>query len=115
MPDRSQLPPAEFRGGMRDAWFGVGVTFPFGHLKFDESDLLMWRNGARLDAKRAKVRTIELWTTLTFPAGTRVRVIWNDGTRAPEIFFALRGEEVRDAFALRGWPVEQRRWGRSSQ
>jgi hypothetical protein len=92
-----------FVGALRRRPFGWGVSWPFGHLEFDATDLKMWGMGTELNVSKGDVRAIALRPGLL--AGVAY-VVYKDGRRSELYFAGPRRSTLRHALRQRGWPTE---------
>lgn len=104
-PDESVNAKASFRGGVRERPAGWGVSAPFGHLEFDDSELYIWGAGMDLRVVKGAVEGIRLSAGIL---ASRVSVVWPDGSLADVYFAALGRRAIRKALRKRGWPVIER-------
>ena len=103
-------PCAAFRGGIRSAVaLGSGVSFPFGHLAFDQAELSIFGAGWHLNVQRNDVRWVRISPGIL---AVKVSVIGTDGTQRDPYFAALSRGLIRAALIECGWPIiEDRRLG----
>jgi hypothetical protein len=107
----SPFAEARFTGGIWRFGIGLGGTYPFGRLAFDETRLRIWGLGASVDVARQDVEAVRF--SPMFPFGTAVSVVLLDDSESRVYFAALSSEPIRAALRARGWSIfEDRSRGR---
>ncbi len=98
------MAPATFTGGIRSQPWGWGGTWPFGHLRFDQSEIRIWGLGITVVARREAVLGIRVTGGLF----AKVQIVMRDGSIERRYFVPFDTAAIRTALHARGWPVLDR-------
>ena len=102
-PPPPPLPPTEFRGGLRTGLLNFGLSpWPFGHLRIDYDEILIWGIGIKIEANRSNTRGIHVKRGAV---STRIHIVYRSGVESRTFFNAYDTNSIIANLRYRGWTV----------
>lgn len=81
----------------------MGVSFPFGHLEFDDQTLTLWGIGSEFRVTKSQIEGVQLSRGIL---ASRVSIVMADRSTSEVYFAALGRRTIRQALQERGWRVD---------